>query len=105
MHVDLVAARRDGARMTAIEDDRIEEWVSTLFVSHGLLIERLHSVGPLGSACGAKRDRRTGHTLEIRLPVRAFEMDVTIAHGARANLAWGRGIGRGKRFGFGMLQS
>lgn len=57
-----------------------------------------------GDAGGRKRDAKTGAVLDIRLPVVHIEFDATLQDQGKAQLAWRRGIGRGKRFGLGMLR-
>jgi len=101
--LQLVTARRDGLRMTVIPDADVTEWVSALLDQHGL---RTCHVELRGSSIvtGIKRDRITGKEMNIQLPVKDLLIDVSISHRAKANLAWAHGIGRGKRFGFGMLQ-
>ena len=103
MRVQLVAARRDGQRMRPIANAHMDDWVADLMALHGL---RVHRVTVLADfmAAGSKRDAASGKTLAIQLPVKNVLIETTIEHRAKAALAWANGVGRGKRFGFGMLQ-
>lgn len=103
LRVQVVAARRDGQRMMAIESRQMEGWATALLIPHGLSVRRVEVLGDL-VASGCKRDPATGKDLTIRLPVKDMLLDVAIDHRAKANLAWANGVGRGKRFGFGMLR-
>lgn len=103
LRTQLVAARREGTRMTSIQADEMHDWAAVLLSAHGMSLRRLEVLSS-SIAAGRKRDRTTGEEMAIRLPIKEVLLDVEIQHPAKANLAWAHGIGRGKRFGFGMLQ-
>ncbi len=52
---------------------------------------------------GVKRDRNTAQKHLIELPVARIQLDLEIEDRSLADAAWCHGIGRGRRFGFGML--
>lgn len=79
------------------------EWLTQLVSENGFRLNR-YTVLTEGTVRGRKIDPSTGRTLAIRLPVREIQLDVTIQHTAKANLAWKNGLGRAKRFGYGMLR-
>lgn len=103
LRVDLVAARRSGQRMIALTDNETPEWASELLSQHGLQATRVTIIGS-EMAAGRKLYKTSGETLAIQLPIKSLVLEVSIDQRAKANLAWAHGIGRGKRFGFGMLR-
>lgn len=104
LRVSLVTAHRspDG-RMVAVEDRNMPTWTRALLARHGLRVEAVNIMGS-AVARGVKLDEASGLPLNIELPVRDVNLTVSIQNRGKANLAWAYGIGRGKRFGYGMLQ-
>jgi len=100
LSTSLVTALRSKSGMRAVDDANLGPWLDRLAGENGLrLID--FSAKPLRFVRGHKG--RLGIT--ITLPVRDVRMRVKIEQRAKAELAWHRGIGRGKRFGFGMLRA
>lgn len=83
-HVDLPAWARD--KMTAA----------------GFEVQQLEVLG-YGPRAGLKMDRLTGRRHNIVLPVASLQLRLDIADPDKASCAWRDGIGRGRRFGLGML--
>lgn len=102
--VTLVASARIPSVATPLKDDDLPGYLDQLMTGHGyeLLSCQFTDSWP---ARGRKRDRETGRVHAIELPTREITMNVRITHPAKAELAWQYGIGRGKRFGFGMLSA
>lgn len=104
LRVDLVTAVRFGSKIEPVEHGDMAGWTEALLAQHGFRAQTIEVLrGDV--ARGRKAQRDTGATLMIALPVRTVQVDVRIEHHGKAALAWERGIGRGKRFGFGMLQA
>lgn len=99
--VSLVAVSRmqDGDR--AITDAMAPAFVTDLMGQHGIVVD-LVSISPPREAVGIKQRQGTRH--RIALPIRDVLMDARIADPLLAEIAWRSGIGRGKRFGYGMLR-
>ena len=103
MEVTLVTSRRNGSLMTALDEAETKLMAKALLFENGFEVDSVE-VAWQQSVAGIKIDRETGYNRKIVLPVSHLSLGVRITHRARANLAWRNGIGRGKRFGFGMLQ-
>ena len=102
IRVDLVVASRHGNSMRALEDSELPGWTRRLMQVHGYAVTDVTTLAR-GEALGRKLDKSTGQTLEIRLPVASLHLKTRIENRARADLAWSHGIGRGRRFGYGMM--
>lgn len=103
LKIEIVTAKRDGQRMMALPAESVPAWFEALLQGHGIEACRIGEVRR-DIVRGRKTDRHTGTPLEIQLPVSEIHFDAVIVHRAKANLAWAYGVGRGKRFGFGMLR-
>lgn len=103
LQLDLVAAARQGQRLKSIDRRRLPEFVEQLLERHGFQAQTI-AVKATGLALGSKLDRLSLRRLDITLPVAYLELCVAVRRNGLAALAWQQGMGRGKRFGFGMLR-
>lgn len=104
MIIDLVTAKRNGQRMSALASDEAIATAITLLKEGGIRAQQVEILEQ-ANATGTKHDRHTGRAMTIALPVSRISFHATTMHQAKANLAWINGIGRAKRFGYGMLRS
>lgn len=82
--------------------DELATWAESKLKRSGVRPGRLCVV----SYCvqrGNKIDRATGRHHRITLPVVRVSFDLEVEDEALVDLAWSEGIGRGRRFGLGML--
>lgn len=100
--VSMVASARVPSVAAPLSDEALPRYLDELLTSHGFQLLSCHSTASY-PVRGRKVDRETGQRHAIELPIRDVVVDVRITHRAKAELAWRLGIGRGKRFGFGML--
>lgn len=103
MQVCLVATTRSGQILRPLDVQSAPDWLSHLLIEVGIKATNIQVVES-SRARGKKRDPITGCVLDIELPVMQIRFDATLQDQGKAQLAWQRGIGRGKRFGFGMLR-
>jgi 1,2-phenylacetyl-CoA epoxidase PaaB subunit len=113
--IELAAYRRrsDGSHFAVHESER-EDWVRNLLWQHGLILHRA-CMTPVRAKTGTKLCKATGKPLDIVIPGLHVEGlaevgptdpsgDPTAAPYIKARNALELGIGRGKRFGLGMLR-
>lgn len=107
MALTVVAGRRldNSDRLTPLTEAEIAAWLSSLLPGHGLAVGNL-VVERVGTAHGIKVDRSVAEPRQMRiwLPFAHVRFDAAITNPALAALAWRDGVGRGRRFGFGMLR-
>jgi len=101
--LDFVASDRvDRNKERPVPHDQVGDWAARLLVQHGMMPTALvvlnHSV-----AIGTKiaRAGQPGH--RIRYSVATVRADVVVVDPGLSRMAWRLGVGRGRRFGFGML--
>lgn len=99
--VSVVAETRMGNVGKAVSDQTLPEWMERMMDNHGFRLQGMQS-SELYYANGLKMDGEK--PLAILLAIRDIRMDVGITHRGKAQRAWQMGIGRGKRFGYGMLR-
>ncbi len=99
--VSIVTALRMPDGSPAMANQEAETYIAGLMLRHGVSVDHL-KVSPTRDAVGVKP--RLGSNGRIVLPVRDVLMEVRIADQAHAEAAWRAGVGRGKRFGYGMLR-
>lgn len=101
--LDLAAViQEDGGGQRAVALDELATWAESKLKRSGVRPGRLCVV----SYCvqrGNKIDRATGRHHRITLPVVRVSFDLEVEDEALVDLAWSEGIGRGRRFGLGML--
>lgn len=103
MAVDLVVSDRyDRNKERDVPQDRALEWAAALLHGNGFEVRAIELL-QYRIVMGTKppRDGAPGH--RIRYATARFKMDLSIQDQLAAQHAWQRGIGRGRRFGFGML--
>ena len=103
VELDVVASDRvDRNKERAVARELIDSWTARLLLLHGLQAARVEVVRH-GTAAGAKlaRGADAGHL--IRFGVATVRADVRVLDPSLARRAWRYGVGRGRRFGFGML--
>lgn len=95
----LVTAKQVDGRLVALRGQAAFDKVRALLTEHGIYPEQL-AIDEQFELIGfkAKQQRR------IALPVSHIRFVPRISNPAKAHLAWCDGIGRGKRFGCGMLR-
>lgn len=96
----VIQEARGGER--AVDPGDLLVWTKAKLKRSGLRPERLRIVS-YGLQRGNKIDRATGYHHRITLPVVRVSFDLEVEDEALANVAWIEGIGRGRRFGLGML--
>jgi len=107
---DFVAALVTGRRraidqkITSVPECELGQWLQLLLSEHGMVLQEFGVIRRY-QATGLKVDRGQNSRQRIELPITDFSLRVKIANAARADEAWRRGLGRHKRFGFGMLRS
>lgn len=100
--IDLVAVEgHDQSR--ALAHERMAPWVASHVLDAGLDIVGALDLS-LSMARGRKLDRHSGRTHHIRLPVVQARFKYRIVDNRLAARALHEGIGRNRRFGFGMLR-
>ena len=101
--LDLAAVIQEaGGGQRAVAPDKLPAWAEAKLRRSGLRPGRVR-VERYGVQHGKKIDRATGQHHRITLPVARVSFDLEVGDEALANLAWLEGIGRGRRFGLGML--
>ncbi|HEU0198316.1 MAG TPA: type I-E CRISPR-associated protein Cas6/Cse3/CasE [Nevskiaceae bacterium] len=99
--LDTVALVRNAFGEAPVPDVKAKAFAATLLGTHGFAVHALR-VSRHRAETGLKQ--RCGRTFRISLPVRTIVADVRVADPRAAADAWLHGVGRGKRFGFGMLR-
>lgn len=101
--LDIAAIKRssNGGEMP-VEASQLEDWTVGLLAKAGFKVRDL-DVENYVLQRGIKHDRNTGRRHLIELPVARLQLELDVLDPDRAQLAWCGGIGRGKRFGLGML--
>lgn len=103
IELDLVASDRvDRNKERPVSKEEIVPWVMRLLMQHGLEARDV-AVLRHGVATGLKPQRSEQPAHRIRYGVARIQAAVTISDQRLARAAWREGIGRGRRFGFGML--
>lgn len=100
----VVAARRGGQRMKPVEASAAGDWVTALLWQHGMRVDGLQVLAQWTARGEKPGPSGGGSGMLIALPIVEVTMNVQIVQRVKAMAAWSQGIGRGKRFGFGMLQ-
>ncbi len=99
VHLDLAAVSGTD-HQTPVPSNEIDAWSREKLQQHGFTVQTLEVVQhELRTGC----KRSGGRTHAIRIPVARLEATINVANDDLASLAWRGGIGRGKRFGLGML--
>lgn len=91
----------DGTRR-AVSPEDLPDWAVTKISQAGFEVSSF-KVLDYRMRHGNKWDRSTGEHHRISLPVARLALDLAIADPQSALSAWEDGIGRGRRFGLGML--
>jgi hypothetical protein len=99
--VAIVAETRTGIVGKAITDQLLPAWMERMMANHGFRLQDMQASN-LYYANGLKMEGE--RSFAIQLAVRDIRMDVSIIHRGKAQRAWQTGVGRGKRFGYGMLR-
>lgn len=81
-------------RTRMVRDDEFGEWIDALFSENGMEV----------SEVAAGRASQVGFRGGIRGYAREVRVSVKVIDAEKANIAIHRGIGRGKAYGFGLLQ-
>lgn len=100
--IDVVAAR-GSSQGEPVPAERVPAWFAELARGHGLAVEVERCA--LRWERGIKHDRRQARALRIAHPVAAIAGRYEVANELLAAQAYAAGIGRGKRFGFGMFRA
>lgn len=101
--LDLVAAdREDGNKERPVPIARVADWSARLLRQHGLEPSDVQLLRH-GEAVGVKAARFDAPGHRIRYATATITADVRISDLRLARSAWRLGVGRGRRFGFGML--
>lgn len=103
MRASLITAKQTASGLQALSAGEARLRVQELLAAHGIATADV-AVLEQRTLTGCKRDRVTGQAMRIALPVSAVQFVPRFSDAAKAHLAWRDGIGRGKRFGCGMLQ-
>lgn len=103
MRASIVTARQTASGLQALSAAEAPLRVQELLATHGIVTADV-AVLEQSSLTGCKCDRETGQSMRIVLPVSVVQFVPRFSNAAKAHLAWRDGIGRGKRFGCGMLQ-
>jgi len=103
LRIRIVSARQAGhGGLESLDVEGTLKLAERLFSAHGFVIDDLH-VEDQTRLHGIKVDR-SGCRLNIVLPVSDLMFQGRCSNRAGAALAWANGMGRGKRFGCGMLR-
>jgi hypothetical protein len=100
LDVAAVVQSPDGERAVAHAD--LAGWASKKLAQAGFRTKGLEVVS-YEFQHGEKRDRQSGRCHRIALPIARLYLDLEVENKDRATAAWHNGIGRGRRFGLGML--
>lgn len=101
--LDIAAVKRSSvAGQTAVPASELDDWCVGALAKAGFAVREL-AVESYGVQRGIKRDRNTGRRHLIELPVARLSLRLDVLDQDLANAAWADGIGRGRRFGLGML--
>lgn len=79
----------------------INERVNEIFTNAGLMVTNQAEISV--SQVGVQKGRKCRIGVDIELPYVECKVRVSVSDASLAAQAWSNGIGRGKRFGFGML--
>lgn len=102
-YLDLAAIiQSEEGRELSVPSDDLPAWAQRKLAAAGFDVLKL-SVIDVACRAGEKMDRLTGRRHSIALPVASLKLDLAISDEAKAKAAWATGIGRGRRFGLGML--
>lgn len=80
----------------------LASWASDKLAQAGFMARKLE-VRSYQLLQGFKREKASGRSLRIRLPVARLQLDLEAQDEDRARASWADGLGRGRRFGLGML--
>jgi hypothetical protein len=100
--VDLVAVSRGHAGETAIPEEALALWSQMVIEKAGFTVHSLEATPML--RVGNKTDRIHGRAHRIAMPISRVVARVSVKDRAAAEHAWVHGLGRGRRFGMGMIQ-
>ena len=95
-----IAPFRDAFSLRSKTNSEVQDYIKSLLVKAGFEVKDMRT-NYLGLASG-KKNKPSGGTLNIDLPVFGVVANVSIQDAKATHRAWIDGIGRGKRFGFGM---
>lgn len=101
--LDMIAVRRQGSVELPVSADDLADWFQVRADDSGFTFS-LDTAQPLGFDTGTKFDHETGKAHRIKLPVARFTGHFEIADRLKAETAFAEGLGRGRRFGYGMLR-
>lgn len=101
--LDLAAVLQcsDGRELAVAHAD-LPTWAADKLSAAGFDVLALEVVA-YDMRSGLKMDRATGRRHRITLPVASLRLRLAIADQDKALCAWREGLGRGRRFGLGML--
>lgn len=100
--LDIAAVVQSEAGERAVARPELEAWASDKLAIAGFKV-RVLEVQDYSVQHGIKHDRVSGRRHRISLPVARLRLDLEVTNPEAARAAWGAGIGRGRRFGLGML--
>lgn len=92
---------KDG-RQTTIADDELPRWFGTVAGNQGLIVAAASFLGGQRVE-GSKKCQSTSRFLQIRFETVAVEARIEEVEDGAYERALERGLGRGRRFGFGMI--
>lgn len=86
----------------AVAPSDVEFWAADRLAQAGFAVRRIDLVS-YSCQYGIKYVKASGRSLRITLPVARLGLDLEIVDESLAFKAWHEGIGRGRRFGLGMI--
>lgn len=101
MEMAAVVQTADGREMPVAHAD-LPAWARDKVAASGFEVQEIE-IQAYGPRSGLKTDCGTGRRHNIVLPVASLRLRLLITDPEKASCAWRDGIGRGKRFGLGML--
>ncbi len=99
--IDMAAIMRNNGSERPVPQDTLAQWCEDRLVQAGFIVKDLQ-VAPVWRH-GLKHERGTGRQHDIGLQVAQVTARLGVADRTLATQAWVHGIGRGKRFGLGMI--
>lgn len=100
LDIAAIVQGHDGEHPVALSD--LPAWAREKIARAGFHIKHLELVD-FGTQHGQKRDRFSSRRHWIHIPTAKLRLDLDICQHDQAQNAWRCGLGRGRRFGLGML--
>lgn len=98
MQIEIAATRDDGQRIVPVCEHQLPAWFESRMQARGIAVDDIQT-SPIRESVGVKKSEHL-----IRLPVASIRARYRVLDPVHAWKAFECGVGRGKRFGLGMIR-